>query len=82
MGVITADFYAGLTYDAVWALCLALNGSIPVLAATNRTLDSFNYDDTSMVSVFMTQMYQLDFNGQSVRTGIISTHLDTRSVSY
>jgi hypothetical protein len=67
MNATPADFYAGLTYDAVWAIGLALNGSMSELATTNKSLADFNYDDSTILNVFMRQMYKLKFPGQSVR---------------
>ena len=66
MNAVHADFYAGLTYDAVWAMALALNGSIERLAAVGMTIDEFGYDNEAITDIFMQEMYKLRFRGQSV----------------
>ena len=48
--VLAADFYAGLTYDAVWSMALALNASQEPLAAVNKTLVDFSYDDADTLT--------------------------------
>ena len=76
--VTPSDFYAGLTYDAVWAMALALNGSQAQLPP-GKTLESFTYEDTAMRTIFEDQMYQVNFAGQSVGTLATSSSLFTHS---
>ncbi len=65
MGLRPSEFYAPLTYDAVWSMALALNASVASLA-DGETLDSFSYERQDMTETFMEQMYDLHFEGMTV----------------
>ncbi|XP_072047141.1 gamma-aminobutyric acid type B receptor subunit 1-like [Amphiura filiformis] len=62
-------------YDTVWAIALALNGSIDVLKTTTfsdgrmRRLEDFTYDDKEMMMVFFESLAQVSFTGV---TGLVS----------
>lgn len=58
-------FYAPLTYDAVWSLALALNGSMTRLPATKK-LEEFKYEEKDVTEVLMDEMEQLQFEGMTV----------------
>ena len=67
MNATTSDFYAPLTYDAVWSLALALNDSIPKLNNLDLGgLANFTYDSGRMTEAFMQSMYGLKFEGMMV----------------
>ena len=72
LNITPADFYAGLTYDAVWSIALALNGSLEELS-NGTTLGSFTYTNVAMTNIFMAKMYEVNFHGQSVSIIIISS---------
>ncbi|XP_072047136.1 gamma-aminobutyric acid type B receptor subunit 1-like [Amphiura filiformis] len=56
-------------YDAVWAIALALNGSIDVLKTTAfldgrmRRLEDYTYDDKEMMMVFFESLARVSFLG-------------------
>ncbi|XP_072047140.1 gamma-aminobutyric acid type B receptor subunit 2-like [Amphiura filiformis] len=56
-------------YDTVWAIALALNGSIDVLKTTvfsdgrMRRLEDYTYDDNEMMMVFFESLAQVSFLG-------------------
>ncbi|XP_077866298.1 gamma-aminobutyric acid type B receptor subunit 2-like [Saccoglossus kowalevskii] len=54
--------YAPCAYDAIWAMALALNGSIDQLSP-NKTLEDFTYDDSNMMQVFKDEMLKTSFTG-------------------
>lgn len=70
--------YAPQTYDAVWAMALALKGAeerwrnghaIPIASAEENhvKLDRFDYTRHDMAAEFLRQFSQLSFMGISVR---------------
>lgn len=61
-------FYSGFAYDAVVAMALALNKSVQTLAAMNKTLDQFTYNDTKMAQIFKDSLLKVKFQGFSVNT--------------
>ena len=50
-------------YDATWAIALALNASIPVLAKAGKRLTDFRYDDVYMSKVIKQSMLEVKFEG-------------------
>ena len=56
---------ANLLYDQVWALSLALNGSLPDLAARNLSLDSYTFGETQMTKVIENHLADVRFQGAS-----------------
>ena len=63
--VTPATFYAPLTYDAVWAMALALNASTTRLPAT-KTLFDFSYENADFNKIFINEMNKVHFEGISV----------------
>ena len=61
-----SQFYAPLTYDAVWSMALALNSSASRLLK-HETLQNFTYERKDMTQIFMEQMHSLNFEGMTVR---------------
>lgn len=53
-------------YDAIWAVALTLNKSIETLQAQGKSLEQFNYEDSSMSSVFQEKLQALHYRGMSV----------------
>ena len=54
--------YAGLTYDAVWAIALSLKDVYPLFE------QEFNYGRSDIVCEFVRRMSSLNFMGVSVST--------------
>ena len=48
------------------AISLALNASMDVLSARNKSLQDFTYDDTEMAQVFKEAMFNVSFRGLTV----------------
>lgn len=59
--------YAPQTYDAVWAIALALSGAENIWRrANNTTVGHFDYSRRDMAAEFLTQLGRLNFLGISV----------------
>ena len=58
--------YSGFAYDAMLAMSLALNSSIEVLAARNKSLENFTYEDQEMAQILKEAMFNVSFLGLSV----------------
>ncbi|XP_077992061.1 gamma-aminobutyric acid type B receptor subunit 2-like [Glandiceps talaboti] len=56
--------YSSGSFDAVWAIALALNSSIQALPQ-NKTLENFTYQDTEMAEIFKDQLTKTHFTGVS-----------------
>ena len=59
--------YAAYGYDAVWAIALALNRSMDVLAKTNRSLGDFTYHSSDVNAVLKRALSAVKFQGMTVR---------------
>ncbi|EDV28650.1 uncharacterized protein TRIADDRAFT_51774 [Trichoplax adhaerens] len=57
--------FATFTYDATWAVAVALNNSIPRLAEMNKTLQDFQYNDKVFLNIFKNEMAKVSFLGVS-----------------
>lgn len=60
--------YAPQTYDAVWAIALALTNAELEWSAANTTVGHFDYSRRDMATEFLQQLGQLSFLGISVST--------------
>lgn len=60
--------FASFSYDATWAIAIALNNSIPHLLEMNKTLQDFQYNDKIFLKIFKSEMAKVRFQGVSVRT--------------
>ena len=58
--------YSGYGYDAMWAIALALNNSLVLLANENKTLEQFDYEDVHTASVIKQSLANVDFRGVTV----------------
>ncbi|XP_070540122.1 gamma-aminobutyric acid type B receptor subunit 2-like [Ptychodera flava] len=54
--------YAPCAFDAIWAIALALNGSIEHLP-DDKTLPDFTYEDDEMATIFYEEMLKTHFVG-------------------
>ncbi|RDD41746.1 Gamma-aminobutyric acid type B receptor subunit 2 [Trichoplax sp. H2] len=54
---------AAFTYDAVWAIALMLNQSIPKLEAINKSLHNFKYYDQDFYRILKEEMSKVSFLG-------------------
>ena len=61
--------YTFLAYDSVWAMALALNGSLKTLQEKNMSLTNYTYGQSNATEVILEHLYQLEFLGAS---GLIS----------
>ena len=61
--------YVLLGYDSVWAMALALNGSLETLQEKNMSLTNYTYGQSSATEVILKHLYKLWFRGVS---GLIS----------
>ena len=59
--------FASFTYDATWAIAIALNNSIPHLAGMDKTLQDFQYNNKMFLKIFKSEMAKVRFQGVSVR---------------
>ena len=63
-----SEFYAPLTYDAMWSIAMTLNASVEqLLNQSLPNLEDFTYDNTAMKDVFVKSMDELNFEGMMVR---------------
>ena len=67
-------YFAFLAYDSVWAMVLALNGSLETLQEKNMSLTNYTYGQSSATEVILEHLYQLEFHGVS---GLISFNEQT-----
>lgn len=75
--------YASQTYDAVWAIALALRSAEMRWRNANeldlndkvKTLGNFDYSKNDMTQEFMRQMEQLSFLGVSVSNPASATNI-------
>ena len=63
------EYFAFLAYDSVWAMALALNGSLETLQEKNMSLTNYTYGQSNATEVILEHLYQLEFLGAS---GLIS----------
>ena len=61
-----------LAYDAVWAIALAFNKSIPELAKHGKRLEEFTYSDEFTARVIYESMQNITFEGVSGRVSFTS----------
>ena len=64
-GKILDGKYKQLAYDSVWAMALALNGSLETLQEKNMSLTNYTYGQSSATEVILEHLYQLEFRGES-----------------
>ncbi|GLV38312.1 metabotropic GABA-B receptor subtype 3 [Carabus blaptoides fortunei] len=63
---VSVSKYAPQTYDAVWAIALALSGAERIWrSANNITVGHFDYTRRDMATEFLQQLAQLNFLGIS-----------------
>ena len=55
--------FASYMYDQVWALSLALNNSLPVLATRNLSIDNYSIKQHEITDVIEQQLANLSFQG-------------------
>ena len=63
--ISTDLIYSSILYDQVWALALAINGSLPVLK--NRNLSNYGIGQRQITGVIEKHLAELDFQGASGR---------------
>lgn len=64
---VSVSKYAPQTYDAVWAIALALSGAETIWRSVNNTtVGHFDYTRRDMATEFLQQLGQLNFLGISV----------------
>lgn len=56
---------APLAYDAIWAIALALNKTMPALARRNLTLEDFHYEHKEIMKEIKDQLMNISFLGVS-----------------
>ena len=84
MNLAPTDF-AYSFYDAVWAMALSVNNSIPLL---NESLPNISVFDTHTSEVIRDQFYDLDFQGATVnvkfnnQTGHVSSIVDIHQAHF
>ena len=66
--------FVDLAYDSVWAMALALNGSLETLQEKNMSLNNYTYGQSNATEVILEHLYQLEFHGVS---GLISFNEQT-----
>lgn len=74
---------AANAHDAIWAIALGLNASIPDIAP--RTLEQYSYGDHEMADIFKANIEQVEFDGVSVRTiflNVLKTYFTGPFVQY
>ena len=55
--------FVQLAYDSVWAMALALNGSLETLQEKNMSLNNYTYGQSNATEVILKHLYQLEFQG-------------------
>ena len=63
--ISTDLIYSSILYDQVWALALAINGSLPELK--NRNLSNYGIGQRQITGVIEKHLAKLDFQGASGR---------------
>ena len=74
IGTPSIGEFTFLAYDSVWAMALALNGSLETLQEKNMSLTNYTYGQSSATEVIQEHLYQLEFHGAS---GLISFNEQT-----
>ena len=83
MSAPSGGVYVKLMYDSVWAMALALNGSLETLQEKNMSLTNYTYGQSSATEVILEHLYrQVEFNGLSGRTSFESSSGFTKRSSY
>ncbi len=62
-------------YDAVWALALAMNNSLPMLNDKGYNLSEYDYSQKEATDIIRKELFQLEFEGMS---GFIKFNESTR----
>ena len=56
---------APLAYDAIWAVALALNGTIARLKSASQSLDDYNYNNKKIADIILEEIADVKFEGMS-----------------
>lgn len=62
----SANGYATLGYDAAWVLALALNETMTQLNESNKSVDSFSYEDAEFAQALSRTLLNLTTDGITV----------------
>ena len=72
---LASDFIFGsYVYDQVWALALAINNSLPVLASRNLSIDNYGIGDYEITTIIENQLKRLSFQGAGGRVQFNQYH--------
>ena len=72
--------YSNVYYDAVWALALALNRSIPMLESFSYDLSNYAYGQENITNVVRDQLISLSFEGMSGKISFSDTTRESNSI--
>ena len=73
----SADEFANMYYDAVWALALGLNDSLPLLSASGlENLANYSYGMEEATEIIREQLLNVEFEGMSGKIAFDRTHRD------
>ena len=76
----TETQYSNVYYDAVWALALALNKSIPMLESFSYDLSNYAYGQENITNVVRDQLISLSFEGMSGKISFSDTTRESNSI--
>ena len=76
----TESQYSNVYYDAVWALALALNKSIPMLESFSYDLSNYAYGQENITNVVWDQLISLSFEGMSGKISFSDTTRESNSI--
>ena len=57
--------YAGIVYDQVWALAMALHTAIPILKRKNLSIEHYSYGQPEITSILQQELSKVQFVGAS-----------------
>ena len=57
------NIFANYLYDQLWAIALAVNSSLPILASRNLSIDDFTIGQNNVTNVIEEQLAKLNFQG-------------------
>ena len=57
--------YAGIVYDQVWALAMALNTAIPILEKANLSIEEYSYGQPEITNILQKELSKVKFVGAS-----------------
>ena len=76
----TETQYSNVYYDAIWALALALNRSIPMLESLSYDLSNYSHGQENITNIVRNKLLSLTFEGMSGKISFSNTRRESNSI--